>query len=147
MAAGWWSVLKTVPWSDVIHAAPQVANGARRLWDTVNRRQGMDGADDSAQHAYAQEEDVFGMLATRVEHNEAVLVDLHNQMRSASELIANLADQNAQLIAKVDAQRSKITWLSAAAGLSSLLALVALVLVSVRTGCAPEAHLSSQGVR
>lgn len=134
MAMGWWSVLKTVPWSDVIQAAPQVANGARRLWDTVNRRPGMEAGEmGQAQHAYVQEEDVFGMLATRVEHNEAVLVDLHNQMRAASELIANLADQNAQLIAKVDAQRGRMVWLGAAAGLSSLLSLVALVLVSVRT--------------
>jgi hypothetical protein len=133
MAAGWWSVLKTVPWSEVIHAAPQVASGARRLWDTVNRKQGAMAADDMAPEAYAREEDVFGAVVARMEHNEAVLIDLHNQMRSASELIANLADQNAQLIAKVDAQRTKIAWLGAAAGLSSLLALVALVLVSVRT--------------
>ncbi|WP_312517035.1 hypothetical protein [Massilia sp.] len=133
MAAGWWSVLKTVPWSEVIHAAPQVASGARRLWDTVNRRQGAMAADDLAPEAYAHEEDVLGAVVARMEHNEAVLIDLHNQMRSASELIANLADQNAQLIAKVDAQRTKIVWLGAAAGLSSLLALVALLLVSVRT--------------
>lgn len=133
MAAGWWSVLKTVPWSEVIHAAPQVASGARRLWDTVNRKQGAMSADDMAPQGYAREEDVFGAVVARMEHNEAVLIDLHNQMRSASELIANLADQNAQLIAKVDAQRTKIAWLGAAAGLSSLLALVALVLVSVRT--------------
>jgi len=133
MAAGWWSVLKTVPWSDVLRAAPQVASGARRLWDTVNREEGAMAADDPGQDAYAREEDIFGALVARVEHNEGVLIDLHNQMRSASELIANLADQNAQLIAKVDAQRTRIAWLSAAAGLSSLLALVALVLVSVRT--------------
>jgi hypothetical protein len=133
MAAGWWSMLKTVPWSDVIHAAPQVATGARRLWDTVNRKQGALVDDDYTHEAYTREDDVFGAVVARVEHNESVLIDLHNQMRSASELIANLADQNAQLIARVDAQRTRIAWLSAAAGLSSLLALVALVLVSVRT--------------
>ena len=135
MAAGWWSVLKTVPWSDVIHAAPQVASGARRLWDTVNGKPGaMHGMpDDLVQDSYAPEDDVFGMIIARVEHNDARLVDVHEQMRAASELIANLADQNAQLIAKVDAQRSKISWLGAAAGLSSLLSLVALILVAVRT--------------
>lgn len=133
MAAGWWSVLKTVPWSEVIHAAPQVASGARRLWDTVNRRQGAMAADDLATEAYAHEEDVFGAVVARVEHNEAVLIDLHNQMRSASELIANLADQNAQLIAKIDVQRQKITWFGVTAGLSALLAVVALILVAVRT--------------
>lgn len=138
MAAGWWSVLKTVPWSDVISAAPQVANGARRLWDTVNRKSGpgagpeMD-ATGFAPEGYAQEQDVIGLLIARGEELDAEVHDLRTQMRSASELIANLADQNAQLIAKVDAQRQKMVWFGATAGLAALLAVVALILVSVRT--------------
>jgi hypothetical protein len=134
MAAGWWTVLKTVPWSEVISAAPQVATGARRLWDTVNRKSGpLEGAAGVAPEVYGQEEDVFGLLIARVEQNDAELTDLRNQMRSASELIANLADQNAQLIAKIDVQRQKMAWLGVTAGLSALLAVVALVLVAVRT--------------
>ena len=135
MAAGWWTVLRTVPWSDVISAAPQVANGARRLWDTVNRnRQGMpDGPMGMAPEMAGQEDDVFDVLIRSVERNDAEITDLRNQMRSASEIIANLADQNAQLIAKVDAQRQKMTWMGATAALSGLLSVVALVLVAVRT--------------
>lgn len=134
MAAGWWTVLKTVPWSDVINAAPQVATGARRLWDTVNRKSGaVDPATGLTPEVAAQEDDIIGLLIARAEQNDAELTDLRNQMRSASELIANLADQNAQLIAKMDVQRQKITWLGVTAGLSALLAVVALVLVAVRT--------------
>ncbi|WP_306393576.1 hypothetical protein [Telluria beijingensis] len=134
MAAGWWTVLKTVPWSDVISAAPQVATGARRLWDTVNRKSGaVDPATGLTPEMAAQEDDIIGLLIARAEQNDAELTDLRNQMRSASELIANLADQNAQLIAKIDVQRQKITWLGVTAGLSALLAVVALVLVAVRT--------------
>ena len=135
MAAGWWTVLRTVPWSDVISAAPQVANGARRLWDTVNRnKQGnFDEPMGVAPGMAGQEEDVFDILIKSVERNDAEVTDLRNQMRSASEIIANLADQNAQLIAKMDAQRQKMTWLAVTAGLSGLLSVVALILVSVRT--------------
>jgi len=134
MAAGWWTVLKTVPWSDVISAAPQVATGARRLWDTVNRKPGaVDPATGLSPDMAAQEDDIIGLLIARSEQNDAELNDLRNQMRAASELIANLADQNAQLIAKMDVQRQKITWLSVTAGLSALLAVVALILVAVRT--------------
>jgi len=134
MAAGWWTVLKTVPWSDVISAAPQVATGARRLWDTVNRKSGaVDPATGLSPEMAAQEDDIIGLLIARSEQNDAELNDLRNQMRSASELIANLADQNAQLIAKMDVQRQKITWLGVTAGLSALLAVVALILVAVRT--------------
>ncbi|WP_313171489.1 hypothetical protein [Massilia oculi] len=134
MAAGWWTVLKTVPWSDVISAAPQVATGARRLWDTVNRKPGaVDPATGLSPEMAAQEDDIIGLLIARSEQNDAELNDLRNQMRAASELIANLADQNAQLIAKMDVQRQKITWLGVTAGLSGLLAVVALILVAVRT--------------
>ena len=134
MAAGWWTVLKTVPWNDVISAAPQVATGARRLWDTVNRKPGaVDPATGLSPEMAAQEDDIIGLLVARSEQNDAELNDLRNQMRAASELIANLADQNAQLIAKMDVQRQKITWLSVTAGLSALLAVVALILVAVRT--------------
>jgi hypothetical protein len=134
MAAGWWTVLKTVPWSDVINAAPQVATGARRLWDTVNRKPGaVDPATGLSPEMAAQEDDIIGLLVARSEQSDAELNDLRNQMRAASELIANLADQNAQLIAKMDMQRQKITWLGVTAGLSALLAVVALILVAVRT--------------
>lgn len=134
MAAAWWTVLKTVPWSDVISAAPQVATGARRLWDTVNRRPGaVDPATGLSPEMAVQEDDIIGLLLARAEQNDAELTDLRNQMRSASELIANLADQNAQLIAKIDVQRQKLTWLGVTAGLSALLSVVALVLVAVRT--------------
>ena len=134
MAAGWWTVLKTVPWSDVISAAPQVATGARRLWDTVNRKPGaVDPATGLSPEMAAQEDDIIGLLVARSEQNDAELNDLRNQMRAASELIANLADQNAQLIAKMDVQRQKLTWLGVTAGLSALLAVVALILVAVRT--------------
>lgn len=135
MATGWWSVLKTVPWSEVINAAPQVASGARRLWDTVARKSGggMAGVAPGQVVEEAPREDVFGSLIQRVEKNEATLFDLRTQMLQASEIIANLADQNAQLIAKMELARTRMLWLGVATGVSAILALVALALVMART--------------
>ncbi|MEX5744729.1 hypothetical protein [Massilia sp. X63] len=135
MATGWWSVLKTVPWSEVINAAPQVASGARRLWDTVARKSGggMAGMAPGQVVEEAPQEDVFGSLIQRVEKNEATLFDLRAQMLQASEIIANLADQNAQLIAKMELARTRMLWLGVATGVSAILALVALALVMART--------------
>ena len=130
MATGWWSVLKTVPWSEVINAAPQVATGARRLWDTVARKSSTSAG--PAMEAQP-EEDVFGTLVLRVEKNEANLAELRTQMLQASEIIANLADQNAQLIAKMELARTRLLWLGMATGVSSILALVALALILSRT--------------
>ena len=134
MATGWWSVLKTVPWSEVINAAPQVASGARRLWDTVARKSG--GAAGMAPGPGMEaepEEDLFGNLILRVDKNDATLSELRTQMLQASEIIANLADQNAQLIAKMELARTRMLWLGVATGVSGILALVALALVVART--------------
>ena len=133
MATGWWSVLKTVPWSEVIHAAPQVASGARRLWDTVSRKSGGAGMAADPMMQEEPQEDFFGTLVMRVEKNEMTLAELRTQMLQASEIIANLADQNAQLIAKMDAARDRMLWLGVTAGVSAILALVALALVVART--------------
>lgn len=134
MATGWWSVLKTVPWSEVINAAPQVASGARRLWDTVARKSGgAAGMAPAPGMEVEPEEDVFGNLILRVDKNEATVADLRTQMLQASEIIANLADQNAQLIAKMELARTRMLWLGVATGVSGILALVALALVMART--------------
>ena len=134
MATGWWSVLKTVPWSEVINAAPQVATGARRLWDTVARKSGAaQGMAAGPVMDMEPDEDLFGNLVARVEKNESTLADLRNQMLQASEIIANLADQNAQLIAKMELARSRLLWLGVATGVTGVFALVALALVLGRT--------------
>jgi hypothetical protein len=133
MAASWWKVLKTVPWSEVIHAAPQVATGARRLWDTVARRSGTMPPPGPAIDEIEPQEDVFGIVMARLDKNETTVGELRGQMLSASELIANLADQNAQLIAKMDVIRTRMLWLGVATGVSLLLALIALALVAART--------------
>jgi len=130
MATGWWSVLKTVPWSEVINAAPQVASGARRLWDTVARKS---GTAPGAPMEAMPEDDPFDTLFLRVDKNEANLADLRTQMLQASEIIANLADQNAQLIAKMELARTRLLWLGVATGVSAILALVSLALILART--------------
>ena len=45
---------------------------------------------------------------------EAVFSDLHNQMLASSELIKALADQNAQLIKRIEVNRVRVLWLAAA---------------------------------
>ena len=38
MAIGWLTILKSVPWTEVIKNAPKVAEGARKLWNAVGRQ-------------------------------------------------------------------------------------------------------------
>jgi len=60
-------------------------------------------------------------------------VQLQGQMREASKVIAELADQNAQLIAKLQAARERLTLIGFVAAASGVLGIVALALVLART--------------
>jgi hypothetical protein len=122
--AGWLSVLKVVPWADVIAAAPKVAGGARKLWDAVGRKPepGVDGADMPP-----APEDPTIALGARLDRADGELADLRAKLQSATGLIASLAEQNEQLIAKIDLLRVRTLWLGGAAGLALLGAIAALL--------------------
>jgi hypothetical protein len=123
--AGWLTVLKLVPWADVISNAPKVAAGARKLWDAAARKPSP--AESEPGMAKAPPADPAAALAARLDQTEAALADLRGKLLSATELIATLADQNEQLIAKMDAMRVRMLWLGAASGAALLVAIVALV--------------------
>ncbi|MFC5510179.1 hypothetical protein ACFPOU_03430 [Massilia jejuensis] len=134
MAAAWLKVLKSVPWGEVIQAAPQVANSARRLWDTVGRKGApMPNTDLDEAVAHMPLDDGLAMLAAQVEQQEVALAQLHGQVREASKVITELADQNAQLIAKLQAARERLTVIGVVAAFSGVVALISLALVLART--------------
>lgn len=134
MAAAWLKVLKSVPWGEVIQAAPQVANSARRLWDTVGRK-GAPVPNTELDEAVAHMplDDGLAMLAAQVEQQEVALAQLHGQVREATKVITELADQNAQLIAKLQSARERLTVIGVVAGFSGVVALISLALVLART--------------
>ena len=125
MAIGWLSIIQLVPWSDVIRNAPKVAEGAKKLWDTVSRKQpALEVPAASAQPALSTEAQSIGLLQTQLAAAEAAISDLHDQMRESTELIKALADQNTQLIRRVEANRIRVLWL---AGITVVLAVIAAI--------------------
>lgn len=125
MAIGWLTVLQTVPWTDVIRNAPKLAEGAKKLWNTVAGKPPAPGA--AAQTpAVSREAQSLAGVATRVTQLEAAAADLHAEMLASSELIKALADQNAQLIQRIESNRRLALWLGAATVLALVVAFVAL---------------------
>jgi len=118
MAVGWLSLLKTVPWSDVVSNAPMVASGARKLWAAVARR-----SSGSLPHAAVAptEHDTLSALESRVALLETSAAELHGQMVTSSEVIKALAHQNAQLVTRLETMRIGIRWVS---GVLAVLAIV-----------------------
>lgn len=126
MAIGWLTVLQSVPWTEVIRTAPKVAEGAKRLWNNVAGKQAAPATPAGAPPAVGGEAHSLAGLATRVVKLETAAADLHAEMLASSELIKALADQNAQLIQRVESNRVRMLWLSAATAVALIVAVLAI---------------------
>ncbi|RJF95184.1 hypothetical protein [Noviherbaspirillum saxi] len=133
MATGWLSLLKHVPWSEVINSAPQLADSARKLWGAVDKRPIQDEHADVGTYSSASPQETMAVLEARVVALDESVAQLHTQMRASSELIKALADQNAQLIQRIETNRVRLIWLSAATAVFGLTSVIALVLALTRS--------------
>lgn len=133
MAIGWLTILKTVPWSDVISNAPKVADGAKKLWQTVGKKIATPPVanTDVASNGESAEAPSLNTLAAQVKAMEAKTAQLHDQMLASSELIAALAEQNTQLIKRLETQRRRVLALGAVSVI--LVIAVAIALAAVLT--------------
>ncbi len=125
MPVPWLTVLQNVPWTEVIRNAPKVADGARKLWQAVGKKTPVE---DEAAIVPDAAADAAAALQARVGALEAAVADLHGQMIASSELIKALADQNAQLIARIESNRQRWRWSAGALVGVGLIALAALLL-------------------
>ncbi|MEY2893738.1 MAG: hypothetical protein RJA98_3646 [Pseudomonadota bacterium] len=117
MALGWMTLLKTVPWTDVIATAPAVADGAKKLWTAVSRKTTRDaaaatpagtGSDADTDQAHA-----LAALMQRLQALDTQSAELHSQLQASAALIEQLAAQNSELVQRVEAHRVRLRWLSA----------------------------------
>ncbi len=132
MAIPWLVVLKNVPWAEVIKTAPKVAEGAKKLWSSVN---GSPAAQELAAEAEATvdlEQPTTAAMQTRIATLETAVNELHGQMLASSELIKTLADQNTQLIERIERERVRGAWLAWIALASGVVALAAMAVVFLR---------------
>jgi hypothetical protein len=129
MAIGWMTVLKAVPWSDVINNAPKIADGARRLWRSVaSQPQASPEASASSAAPAGSPGTSTAELERRLTAAEGTLAELHAQMLTTAELMQALTEQNTQLIARIEANRRRMMWQSVATAVATLVAAVSLAL-------------------
>lgn len=126
MPIPWLTVLKVVPWSDVIANTPKVLEGARQLWSNVGGRPARDATGTAPRAHSDQTGPSGGDQSEQLANLETRLNQLDAQMRASSQLIDALAEQNAQLIRQVDSQTRRLIWLTRAAWLLSVVAIAAL---------------------
>jgi len=128
MAIGWLTVLQSVPWSEVVRNAPKVAAGAKKLWGSVANKDedGVDhSADLEAQSRQPPEHLTLGNLQAQIATLQSVAGELQQRLNESTGLITALAEQNAQLIQRIEAMRKRTARFGAA-----------LVLVGITSGAA-----------
>ena len=131
MAIGWLSVLKMVPWSDVIQNAPKAAEGAKKLWGSVSGR-AAPGASPGPHSPLTSSAPTLTALQSRVDALEDATDALHAQMLASSALIKTLTEQNTQLIARVEVNRIRLLSLAGIAVIALGVAVVTGALVFFR---------------
>ena len=133
----WLSVLKVVPWGEVITNAPKVADSAKKLWSAVKRAPPPEdaitgGPETPTAVVPSADAEAIASLQAQLGGAERAIAALHEQMLASSELIKALAEQNTELIRRVEAMRVRGLWLIGATALLGLAALAALGLALAR---------------
>lgn len=131
MAIGWLTVLSQVPWTEVINNAPKVADGAKKLWKSVAGKAGVASAPTEASQVPASAEALSPVaMEARIRELEAMVGELHAQMVASSELMKQLAEQDTQLVQRIEANRVRTLWLAVLSVAGLVAAVVALSIQS-----------------
>lgn len=129
MALGWMAVLQLVPWSDVISNAPKIAEGAKKLWSAVGKKPPVH---DVVPLAVDDRPSGMAAVEKRLQAMEAATAELHEQMLASADLIKTLAEQNTQLVKRIEVNRARLVVLAAVTFIVAIIAITSLVLLSMR---------------
>jgi len=118
------TVLANIPWGQVLDNAPKVANGAMKLWNAVrNRKKPPPAEEEPPAPATDQNMSEADVLRARLRRLEENIASLDEQMQASTELIKALAEQNTQLVQRIELNRVRLVRLALA---SSVVAVVLL---------------------
>ena len=110
-----FTVLSNIPWGQVIDNAPKLAEGATRLWNSVGGlrkkapAQAQQAPPDAALQTPAE------LLAAQVQALQDEVRELSAQMQASTELLKALAEQNTQLVQRIELNRVRLRQLAGAA--------------------------------
>lgn len=120
MAIGWLSLLKAVPWTDVVTNAPKVADGAKKLWETVAQKRPPVEPTDTSTTPVAN----AATLEARIAELANEIARLEQEMLDSSLLIKALAEQNTQLVRRAYWQNRLLLVIALLAAAALIAALV-----------------------
>ncbi len=111
MALPWLTLIKAVPWADVIEHAPTVLSGAQKLWQRLpGRGQAAPSAVPVATPAVA---DAGQSLSAQVAELRASVVAAEQQLQ----------ELQARMLAQIEAHRRALRWVAGVAAVALVVAL------------------------
>ena len=132
MALPWLTLIKAVPWTDVIEHAPGVLSGAQKLWQRLPGRGGAATASAPATPATPAVADAGQSLSAQVAELRASVVaaeqqvaELQGRLSDSNALIRDMAEQQARMLAQIEAHRRALY------GTASVAAVALVVMVGV----------------
>jgi hypothetical protein len=131
MAISWLSALKVVPWDKVIEHAPGVLDKARSL---IDKHRG--AANTASASSAVQETEALPSLDELNARTLALQIQLEAQavaQQHMAQTMAELAEQQAGMIAMVKRLQSRLKWLTAGVVLLVLICAALVFMVQGRT--------------
>ncbi len=133
MAAGAiFTVLSNIPWGQVVDNAPKLADGAARLWNLVARKKAGTSPEVGAKAVVGAAPSDPEVLRQRLVAMEEHIVRLEEQMGASAELIKALAEQNTQLVNKIELNSVRLTRIAMGAAIVTTGLLGAIVYLLLR---------------
>jgi hypothetical protein len=127
------TVLSNIPWGQVIENAPRVADGATKLWNSVTGfRKAKAKGEPVKVDGNEVEPSGNELLRTQVEALQDSVQTLQQQMQDSSELIKALAEQNTQLVARIELNRVRMLRIAVGAMVAVILLAAAVTYLALR---------------
>lgn len=100
------TILANIPWGQVVESAPKIAQGAGRLWETVKNRRAEPPppAPEDAADATTELQQLHAHTAAL----QSQVQTLQDEMRASAQLVKDLAEQNAQLVQRVETMHRRL---------------------------------------
>lgn len=105
MAIPWLVALKVIPWGDVIEHAPKVLNAARKLMERQRAPKSVPAAGDSVIPMPSAEPPSTAALHQRLLAAQQQIDSQAQAQDQLTQTLAELAEQNARLVAAVELLR------------------------------------------
>jgi hypothetical protein len=127
------TVLANIPWGQVVENAPKVADGASKLWNSVSgfRKKSETGSAPPAPAGTPVLTEAQA-LRNQVQALEETVGNLTDQMQASSELIKALADQNTQLVQRIELNRVRLHRLAVMSAVAGVVVIAALSFLAIR---------------